>query len=325
MTNEADSPSAQEAVAWFVSLRDGDATARDRARFAAWLAADPRNRQAWNEVAAMWSAMDLLPQSFEQDRGVAFRRRSAWAASALKAAASILLLLGLAGAWAAISPATFTALLADYSAGPQETRDVALPDGSVVTLGASSALSVAFDGEIRRVKLHQGQGYFAVAPDPAHPFVVEAAGGTVTVLGTEFDVRIAGGQVDVAVAKGIVRVGHLGDGGGEPTPVQLSAGQSVHYDPAGIGAPATVQVADIGSWRAGRLVFDSVPLGEVLADLERHRRGRILVTDPALAGLKVTGVFDVHRGDAALETIARTLPVTITYVTDLLVLVRPAS
>jgi len=72
-----------------------------------------------------------------------------------------------------------------------ETYQVRLPDGSVVWLNAASSLTYAANlnehGK-RRVKL-DGEGYFEIAKDKAHPFVVESRGQEVEVLGTHFNVN----------------------------------------------------------------------------------------------------------------------------------------
>ena len=38
--------------------------------------------------------------------------------------------------------------------------------------------------------------------------------------------------------------------------------------------------------------------------LNRYRRGRIVIADPALADRRVSGLFDTRKLDAALETVA---------------------
>ena len=54
------------------------------------------------------------------------------------------------------------------------------------------------------------------------------------------------------------------------------------------------------AWRRDRLVFQDAPLGEVVADLERTRGGRIVLTDQRLRALPVTAVFDARQADVAL-------------------------
>ncbi|SMF13590.1 FecR family protein [Tistlia consotensis] len=320
MTNEAGTPVDEAAVAWFARLRDPEASAAERAACAAWLAADPAHRAAWSEVDALWHGLDGLEADFAAlptDRPARPARRPLAVAAAI---ALLLLLAATAGLWTLQPPGFAAGLLADAQTGLGERRRIALPDGSSVVLAAASALSTDFEDGRRRVTLLRGEAFFSVAPHPDRPFVVEAGAGSVTVVGTAFDVALRGRGTSVSVASG--RVAVTPEAG---PPVRLSPGQGLRYGPEGAGAPYPVAAADIGAWREGRLVFEAAPLAEVLHDLERYRRGRILVTDPAIAALPVTGVFDTRRPEAALETIARSLPVRLLYLTDLLVLVRPAG
>ncbi|WP_170216313.1 FecR family protein [Allostella humosa] len=302
----------EDAIAWFVLLRDTDASRDDRARHAAWLAASPAHRAAWQDVGALWGGMDALAPA-NQNRPPPPRRRHR--AAALAAC----LLLACVGAWAVAPPGLF----ADERSGVGQRRTVSLADGSSVELGTASALSVHFDGSERRVVLHRGQGYFMVAPEADRPFVVEAAGGRVTAVGTEFDVKIIDDDsrpsVAVAVAEGVVAVSAGRDG----RSVRVGAGQGLRYGAALIGPPGAVDIAEATAWRSDRLVFHERPLGQVVRDLERYRWGRILILDPALAAIPVTGVFNARRTDAALDTIAATLPVRVVRVTDLLAIVSP--
>jgi transmembrane sensor len=317
MTGDAPKSIDEQAIAWFVRLRDAEATREDRARFAAWLAADPRHRRAWREVESLWTGMDgLRPGAIAP---LPFRSPNPW--RRLAAAAAILLLVfAAAGLWTVPPPGYAAGLLADHRTAAGELRTVALPDGSTVTLSASTALSVAYSRTERQVVLHGGEGYFSVIADADRPFVVAAADGRVRVVGTEFDVKLAAGQTRVAVAKGLVDVAT-----GGARPVRLEPGQAVRYGKHGIGAVHGVDTASIGAWRDGRLIFEGAPLGEVLRDLERYRSGRIAIYDDAIAGLRVTGAFDTRRPDAALDTIERTLPVKLVRLTALLVLVLPAN
>lgn len=308
----------EEAVAWFVRLHDEDATDADRAGHAAWLAADPRHGSVWFGVAQLWSGMDGLQGADAPDvialsspvapQRVVTRRRFA-------AAAAIAFVLGSTG-WMA----NRNHLFADERTAVAENRSVILPDGSRVELAASSALSVNFTQAERTVVLHDGEAFFAVAKDASRPFRVQAADGSITDIGTAFDVKLAGSAVDVAVTQGIVDVAIP-----DHAPVRLRPGRSIRYAPGGIAAPKTIDAANVGLWREGRLAFDNVPLPEVLRDLERYRHGRIVVMDKRLDRLAVSGMFDASRTDAALDTIVRTLPVRLVRITRFLVLVYPAA
>ncbi|PWK77046.1 FecR family protein [Mucilaginibacter oryzae] len=65
-----------------------------------------------------------------------------------------------------------------------------LPDGTKVYLNAGSSLKypTSFSGAEKRAVELKGEGYFEVAKDAHHPFIVSSAGQEVEVLGTHFDI-----------------------------------------------------------------------------------------------------------------------------------------
>ncbi|BAV65347.1 hypothetical protein SCLO_1023070 [Sphingobium cloacae] len=202
-----------------------------------------------------------------------------------------------------------TILRADHRTDIGEVRTVALEDGSRVNLGPATAIAVHFDGRERRVELLSGVALFAPTPKAmagGRPFVVEAANGEARALGTRFSVDRLPDAVRVAVAQHDVDVAaHAASG--ETAHAVLSPGRQVRYDANGLGSVAGVEVEQAEAWRRGRLLFDASPLGDVVAELNRYRRGQIIVANPALARRQVSGLFDAKDVDGAIATIATEL------------------
>ncbi len=304
-----DAPSVDDqAVQWFVLLRDDDATEDDRAAFTRWLAADPAHEAAWRSVERMWDGLDAIrtrPQLSKSSR-----RRS----GALKGATVALALLIAAGIGWQMTP---VGLLADYRTAVGERRTIALQDGSEIELGAATAIDVSFSAAERRVKLLAGEAFFTVAKDPARPFVVAAGGGEVKVLGTAFDVKVAD-DVRVAVVQHTVQVSTA-----TSPPVKVTASQEVHYGARGVSAVTAADLDAIQAWRQDQIVFRDVPLDAVLAELGRYRRGSVVLLGGSLGKRHVTAVFEAHNVDAALDTIAQSLSLRIYRATDLLTVIVP--
>ena len=82
-----------------------------------------------------------------------------------------------------------------------EVQKVTLKDGTLVTLDKGSRLSE--DGT-RRITL-EGRAYFDVVHDTERPFFVKLAHGSVTVLGTEFNISTSTDYTEVFVTEGRVR------------------------------------------------------------------------------------------------------------------------
>lgn len=314
---QREDPAMAAARRWFVLLREPEAANEaDRAAFAAWLAEAPAHAEAWRRVQALWQRFDpavpaLRAQAVQarQQRSMRPNRRD-W----MKRAAGLAIVAGAGGYLLGNLP-----LLADHETAIGQRGQFSLPDGSVLELGGDSALSLGFDAGRRQVRLHRGEAFFAVAPDAARPFIVQAAQGSIRALGTSFNVKRNDAAVTVTVAEHLVAVALPGQ-----QPLTLGAGQQLRYDGQAYGALRQVDAAANQAWRQGRLFFQETPLGDVLADLDRYRRGRIVMTDRQLADLPVTGFFHADRADEALNTIAQILRLRLTRLANYLVLVQAA-
>jgi transmembrane sensor len=181
----------------------------------------------------------------------------------------------------------------------KETVTATLSDGSLVRLGPDSWLRFANAGSSREARLH-GQGFFAVAKDPGHPFVIETDAGVVRVVGTRFDVQAREGKLRLAVVEGSVALKAAG------VEVRLGPGEVSHVE-QGL-PPAVVRVKDVYALLdgpSGFLVFQSTPLSQVVAELERGYRMRIEIADSALGRRTVTAWFSDQSATEALTTVCR--------------------
>jgi transmembrane sensor len=310
-----------EAVRWFVTLRDEDVTEDDRQRFEQWLSADPEHRRAWLEVERVWQGLDLLPgkqalpsvspavrtaphRSRLSGIAAGAPRRASWRQVMLAACLALVLI----ASWQLVP----VGIMADYRSGVGERQTVSLEDGSQIELGTSSAIDVNYNGERRTVKLLTGEAFFTVAKDPARPFVVQAGDGQVAVLGTAFNVKIEDG-VTVAVTHNTVEVSAASDR------KRVSEGNLVHYDGKGVSPVKNADLETVQAWRHDQLVFNDAPLNQVIDELQRYRHGRIQLLSREAGNLRVTAVFDTHRPDAALDTIAESLNLRVYRATNLLV------
>jgi RNA polymerase sigma factor (sigma-70 family) len=179
----------------------------------------------------------------------------------------------------------------------------ALPDGSLLALDADSRAEVAFDARRRAVRLLQGAAFFEVRAEAARPFVVDAGGVTVTVLGTRFGVELdPAGGVLVQVESGRVRV----ERGGQVLAAALTAGQGLAVPPG--APPARAAGGPAAPWREGRLHFDATPLADAVQRLSRYSR-MDLRTDARAAPLRVSGTVEIAQAHDWLQALPAALPV----------------
>lgn len=291
------------AADWVARLGNGPLRPAERRELDVWLAASSLHAAAFDDARAAWTRMDAFAETQRRKVIPLLPRGPAnWAATAALAAC-LLLFVGGGLLWVG-DPRPLIA--ADHATGPGERRQVTLADGSRVDLGPASAIAIDFTDDTRRVRLLSGLAYFTAAPLGAaepRPFVVTAERGQARALGTQFMVARLADGAEVTVAEHDVEVSLAGGA------VVLSPGQSVRYGLGGMGLVHTTAVARATAWRRGQLVFDHRPLAEVVAALNRYRRGRILITDRDLAAREVSGVFDTDDPQAALATIVANLKI----------------
>ncbi|OZI71390.1 FecR family protein [Bordetella genomosp. 12] len=295
------------AAHWFTRESGGLMTPDERQRFESWRAADPRHEQAYQGMLRVWRVAEATP---DQVFAGILARGQARPTAAFAGRRRILAL----GVGAACCAAVATVALGPerwfgapqfserYASQRGERREVALPDGSLLTLNTDSVVVVAFYASERRVVLEQGEAFFAIASAPQRPFVVQAAAATVTVTGTRFNVRRSAERVSVAVESGSVEV--TGGAWWHRETRRLVALQSVQVD--GTDSVSGVSKADVGAltaWRQGKIVFDAAPLATIVTEMNRYRVRPVRLHHPGLQALRVTGVFSVDDPEAILEVL----------------------
>lgn len=294
-------PVAAQAAEWFVLLHSGEATANDRRAFDGWLAREPEHARAWQRALQVSRRAGHVPPALATSTLQRPRNR--------RAAVRALMLLMTAApagwlAWRQVPPQWTAA----YATTTGEQREVRLPDGTHIRLDTASAIDLAFDTAQRLVLLRAGAVLIETAHDPAgRPFLVRTAEGTARAIGTRFVVRQATQRSHVAVLQGAVEL-RTREGGA----VQLlQATQQAGFDALKIDAVAPAD-AGAGQWARGILAVDDVRLDAFIAEVARYRPG-LLRCEPSVAGLRITGAFQLADTDAILQNVAQLLPVEVRF------------
>jgi transmembrane sensor len=298
---------------WLALMQSGEASEADRARFTAWLRADPRHQRAYDGLHMLWRDISTLnqlkelepvpPRPVQRSAPRATRRLLPLAAAA--AVAGLALALFLTQPQPIPQPVTTAAVVQteEYQTQLGEVRAIQLADGSTLTLGARSRVIVSFSDSERRVQLEQGEAYFDVAKNAARPFHVIAPGTAVRVVGTRFDVRVGDSHVRVAVDEGVVAVNDRSSA--------LTRGQRIDVMPDGaMTAVAPVDGSEVAAWREGRLVYDGATLADVVSDLARYR-SNVTLSSAEAGKLRVTAGLRVEQIDQFVDRLPDILPVRV--------------
>lgn len=292
--------STKEAAVWFARLLDPAAPAEDFARFRVWLEADPANAQAYARLERLWAQAAFEPSTVE-DRN---SRRTF-----LKTASGVALIAATGG--------TVLTLAArpDFSTATGEVRTFMLPDGSQMQLSAASSASIDLTPSMRRIILHSGEAYFSVKAEPDRPFSVEAGPIRATALGTEYSVARFSDHVSVSVTQHSVVV----EADGQKR--RLGEGDAIDWRDHRLGAVLKDEAENRVSWRKKQLVFLARPLDEVIAEINRWRRGRLVIFDRGIAARPITAIIDLGDIDGIDATLEQGLPIKLSDYTPFMTLV----
>lgn len=198
-----------------------------------------------------------------------------------------------------------------YQTAVGERRQVTLADGSRVLLDAGTRLQVRCHLRSRQVLLAQGHARFDVQRSAWRRFQVDAGPVRIRNYGTVFDVDRQGDLSEITLWRGAVGVTVEGAGAEQ----RLKPGQRLLAQPGSLSPPEAVD-PDRADWTTGRLQFDRMPLAEVLRTLQRYHDRPIVLDDPALGALPVSGVFDADRAETAVALLPEILPVQVQRGTD---------
>jgi ferric-dicitrate binding protein FerR (iron transport regulator) len=185
-----------------------------------------------------------------------------------------------------------------------EQVGVTLSDGTSIVLAPASVLTVGsgFGRSAREVTL-DGEASFTVTHDARLPFTIHTSWAVLRDVGTTFVVRAY--QTDrstrVAVREGAVAVTSAG---APAAVVTLGAREAASIDGQGrLHVGGATDADALLAWIRGRVVFNDVPLADVVRDLSREFDLEILVPDSSLARLPVTASFAEEPVEAILDDI----------------------
>ncbi|PWB80456.1 MAG: hypothetical protein C3F08_04345 [Candidatus Methylomirabilota bacterium] len=336
---------ADEASEWFVRLQDSMPDADERGAFTQWLEASPEHVREYLQVAALWDdLLDLGPdpnvdelisaaQAGHDENVVPFSESAtadvvspAAASTAGRtwrlrlqgvgmAAAAILVALTLGWLWQGTGPAVYQTMIGEQASFP-------LPDGSVVTLNAKSKIRLRFTDTHRDVVLVVGEALFDVAKEPERLFRVLTDGVVIRTIGTKFNVQHRDDDTTVTVLEGTIEVtpvdatpndtltGFSDVDSGEPGPpgaAEVTVGQLARvHRRSGQVEVTSADIDKATAWLERRLVFESRSLEAVIDEFNLYNDPPMIIGDPMLGELHISGAFTVNDRESFLLFLEQT-------------------
>ncbi|MBV8806507.1 MAG: FecR domain-containing protein [Sinobacteraceae bacterium] len=328
-----------EAVDWFLRLQETAAAELHRHGFSEWLLRSPVHLEEYLRVSCSWSLLNVgthglfnadelitaakkhheadnvvpLPTRF-RGRTLLSRRERGVSNRGWRVALAAALLVGIGLSVTYLSwhlPMTFQTVVG-------EQRSFTLQDGSIVFLNTNSKVRVRWLPQERHIDLVRGEARFKVAKDALRPFIVATTTAGVRAVGTIFNVRAEPASTQVAVLEGQVEVtvastpevaentqapakeGSAAVPARTSSRVRLAAGERAAVTSVGIETNTGPPIESVMAWTDRRLVFRDQPLTAVLREFNRYRVQPLVLDDPALAALKISGVFDLSDPESLI-------------------------
>jgi transmembrane sensor len=307
-----------EAIGWRVRLAELET--ETCLEFDAWVSY-PDNRAAWRRVNSVWhlfeeySSEPRLLDARHTALGDAKRKRPeylrpprlGWVAGI--AAAFVLSFVALWG-WHLWSERPV-----DYQTALGERRVVTLTDGSTLSLDSGSEVTVRYTAHSRGLRLIKGQARFDVAHDVTRPFSVLAKDQKVIATGTAFNINLTDQKVLVTLIEGHVVVvnesakNQVHPGEAVLASVELKAGQQLEQQNERPPEIKTANIEQATAWMDGKAEIDNDTLESLVTQANHYSRSPIVIDDPDVAAMRVSGVFNVANQTAFLEVVTHYLPV----------------
>ncbi|MEJ2883538.1 FecR family protein [Pedobacter sp. GR22-6] len=159
-----------------------------------------------------------------------------------------------------------------------QTYEFTLPDGTQVYLNSDSKLSFQADMHkrlTRKVTL-LGEGYFKVAKDKSHPFIVESNGQQVKVLGTVFNINSYADEPDrkTTLIEGSIEISS------SKNKSLLQPGQQAIVNDSGALAVAEADTEMATAWKNDKFIFEDNDIQSVMRVLKRWYNIEVAYSGP---------------------------------------------
>ena len=286
-----------------IRVLSGDASPAEEEEVQRWRAESSENEASFQSTRHLWTLTEAVPRTEVPEPPSGEFVAGAWerqgdeeagpSVVSLRPSHALRWTVALAASVAAVAiglqaigwPAAAPLPVAVFAAA-DGVSTVILDDGSRVRLAPGSRIDQWAAEDERRFSL-TGRAFFAVAHDPTRPFVVEAGGAEVRVLGTRFELLLSEGDLRTVVVDGRVAVSNEGGR------VEIPAGSVGH---ALRGEPPTTELPEdlygLLDWPGGMLIFQATPLARVAEEVGRHFGLTVDVHSDQLRAVRISASFD---------------------------------
>lgn len=185
---------------------------------------------------------------------------------------------------------------------------IVLSDGTKVYLNAGSSFKYPekfINSSNRQVYLLEGEAYFEVSKDAAHPFIVNSNNVNVRVLGTEFNISSypEDFSINTVLIEGAVSIFSNNKIYDKATSLKLKPGFKASWNKTSNNVAVKEVDTDIYTgWKNGKLIFKNIQFKNIIKKLERHYNVTIINNNSKLGEKNYDATFDVETIEEVLNS-----------------------
>ena len=305
-----------EASIWLVRLDNGSLSEQSRKELKTWLSADKRHPAALKAMADIWDDMDEVLIIIDDENSS--NNVSIW-----PVLEPIFKPLALAASISFLAIFLWLTIPTDvqknsYATLMGQQLDATFDDGSIIHLNTNSRIETEFSDAKRIIKLIKGEALFEVAHDPNRPFIVYAGDRLVQAIGTKFVVHLKSENIQVTVTDGKVKMSKvaldtnltdikaLDSAAIQKDDIYIAKGEKVIVGSSQAPKLTYIKPENLKrelSWLDGKLIFDNEALFDVIEEFNRYVDITIVLKDPSLHNIRISGRFDLGDSEALIEAL----------------------
>lgn len=196
----------------------------------------------------------------------------------------------------------------------KDSRNLQMPDGSIIFLNKKSKLRYPDRFQDRReVELLAGEAFFEINRDLEHPFLLQIAkAGQLEVLGTSFNVRAYEGETEMCLSVSTGKVRYRSPEGEEHI---LEKGDAVYYNYADKRANLK-RPLNPTHWRDGLLNYKDCSLADLRKDLQQKYGVNLEFENEALSQCLFNGSFKSPKLEELFQALSFTLNLSVKKVSE---------
>lgn len=317
-----------QASAWVSRLNRG-LSEEEKPQLIAWINQDPAHHQAIYRVATFFDNISEL----EELNGVFSLEPQSnfWSQKYIFSIFTLIVLFSLSAYLIAdwIQNNQFKPAPSIYMTSVGESKNIDLPDGSILSLNTNSKVVVEYSAHFRQIRLDYGEAKFDIKEDANRPFSVVSGAKNFTALGTifnvekqnEYDMELLVTEGQVLVSENVNDAEQLNaliksESGKANSKAIINSNEKLKVINARQVVTKQLSNAEISqelAWQSGMVVFDGQSLEQVLKEVSRYTNVQFEILDQHLANIRVAGTYKTGDIDGLLSTLEQNFDVKYNY------------